>query len=184
MAKALKQMLVSEYGEALADVDGVVILDPGPMSVEKTQAFRRDLREKAGGAVMRVIHNRTGRLALKERLYADHPEVLDEVLTGTSAVVYGGDGPISIAKVVREFKKKFKPITVKGAVSDGEVLVDEDLDGLADMPDLPGVRSMLLSTILGPARGIAASLEGVYGGLARVLKARNDAAGGTEDGGD
>ena len=50
MAKALKRMMVAEYEQALDGLDGVIVLDTGPMTVEANQAFRRDLREKAGGA--------------------------------------------------------------------------------------------------------------------------------------
>ncbi len=92
------------------------------MTVEANQAFRRDLREKAGGATFQVIHNRTVRIALEKAFYGDEPEVLDEMLKGPSAIVFGGDGPIPIAKVLREWKRKFKSLRVKGGVSEGEVL--------------------------------------------------------------
>ena len=100
--------------------------------------------------------------------------MLEEVLRGPSAIVYGGDGPIPIAKVLREWKRKFKPLRVKGGVAEGEVLAAGEVDGLADLPDMPQMRGMLLSTVLGPARGIAGSLQAVYGGIARALQARID----------
>ena len=189
MAKALKRMMVVEYEQALDGLDGVIVLDTGPMTVEATQAFRRDLREKAGGARLQIIHNRTGRRALESALFGQDSAVLEEVLHGPSAIVYGGDGPIPIAKVLREWKKKFKPLRVKGGVAEGEVLVAGEVDGLADLPDMPQMRGMLLSTLLGPARGIAGSLQAVYGGIARALQARIDQSGdassdGNDEGGD
>jgi large subunit ribosomal protein L10 len=180
MAKALKQMMVREYEEALEGLDSVLIVDPGNMTVETVQAFRRDLREKAGGARARLVHNRTLRQALQKQLFRDHPAVLARVLKGPSAIVYGGDGAIPSAKVVREWRRKQKDLRLKAAVADGEVLPDEDLERLADLPALPQLRAMLLSTVLGPARGIAGSLQAVYGGLARALKARID----KQDGGE
>ena len=174
MAKALKRMMVAEYEQALDGLDGVIVLDPGPMTVEASQEFRRDLREKAGGARLKIIHNRTGRLALKEALFGDDPSVLQEALQGPSAIAYGGDGPIPIAKVLREWKRKFKPLRVKGAVSEGEILGAVEAESLADLPDVDQMRAMLLSTVLAPARGIAASLQAVYGGIARSLQARID----------
>ena len=131
MAKALKRMMVAEYERALDGLDGVILLDTGPMTVEASQEFRRDLREKAGGARLKIIHNRTGRLALERVLYSTNPSALEEALSGPSAIVFGGDGPIPIAKVLREWKRKFKPLRVKGAVAEGEVLVGAEVDGLA-----------------------------------------------------
>lgn len=184
MAKALKRMMVTEYEQELDGLDGVILLDTGPMTVEASQALRRDLREKAGGARLKILHNRTGRLALGRTLFGEESTVLEEALRGPSAIVFGGDGPIPIAKVLREWKRKFKPLRFKGAVAEGEVLAADEVDGLADLPDLPQMRGMLLSTVLGPARGIAMSLQAVYGGIARALQARIDQQGGAADGND
>jgi large subunit ribosomal protein L10 len=174
MAKALKEMMVREYEEALDGEDSVLIVDFGNMTVETVQAFRRDLREKAGGAIAQLVHNRTARQALSKGLFSDDPAVLAGVLRGPSAIVYGGDGAIPIAKVVREWRRKQKDMRLKGGVAYGEVLGDEDLEHLADLPGVPQLRAMMLSAILGPARGIAGSLQAVYGGIARALKARID----------
>ncbi len=184
MAKALKRMMVSEYEQALDGLDGLLVVDPGPMSVEKAEALRKDLREQAGGARFRLIHNRTARRVLLEQFYKDSPELLDEMLSGPSAIVYGGEGPIPIAKVVRDWKKKFKPLSVKGGVAEGEVLDAAGAAGLADLPGADELRGMLLSVIIGSARGIAGSLQAVYGGLARVLQAHIDEAGGEGTDGD
>ena len=181
MAKALKRMMVAEYTRDLESASGVIIFDPGPMTVESTEAFRKDLREQAGGARFKVIHNRTAQRALGETLYSDDPSALDDVLRGRSAIAFGGDGVIPIAKVLRDWKKKFKPLSLKGGVADGEILDAEGVSVLADLPGIPQLRGMLAGAIIGSARGIAASLQGVYGGLARVIQARVDEAGEGED---
>ena len=68
MAKALKQMLAAELGVELENSPaGLMVVDPGGMTVETVEAFRGDLREKAGGARMRVIHNRTARVEYPNR---------------------------------------------------------------------------------------------------------------------
>ena len=178
MAKALKHMLASQLGEELEKSPaGLMVVDPGGMTVEKVEAFRGDLREKAGGARLRVIHNRTARVAIREQGYQGDVEGLNATLAGSSAVVYGGDGPIPIAKVVRDWSKKHKALKVKGAIADGEVLLEDDARALADMPDLEQLKGMLAGLILGAARGIAVSLQGVYGGLARCIQARLDEGG-------
>jgi large subunit ribosomal protein L10 len=181
MAKVLKQMLASQLEADLKDSSGLMVIDPGPMTVEATMAFRKDLREKAGGAILRVIHNRTAKVAMDNLGYVDEQGAMAGVLVGPSAVAFGGDGPVPIAKVIKDWQKKFKKIKVKAAVADGEVLVGTEALALADMPDLPALKGMLAGALISSARGIAGSLQAVYGGLARALQARVDQAGGGED---
>jgi large subunit ribosomal protein L10 len=187
MAKALKTMLADQLQTELESSSGLMVIDTGSMTVHATEAFRHDLREQAGGATLRIIHNRTAKVALR-RLYktdAEPMEGLDDMLRGENAVVYGGDGPISIAKVVRDWKRKHKKLAVKGAIADGEFMRQEDAVNLADMPDLQQLKGMLAGLVISSGRGIAASLAGVYGGIARCIQAKVDAEGGeSESGGD
>lgn len=178
MAKVLKQMLASQLEADLKDSSGLMVLDPGPMTVETTMAFRKDLRERAGGARLRVIHNRTARVALDRLGFTDEEGALATILVGPSAVAFGGDGPVPIAKVVKDWQKKFKALKVKAAVADGEVLMGDEASALAEMPDLPQLKGMLAAALISSARGIAGSLQAVYGGLARALQARVQQVGG------
>ena len=66
MAKALKFMLSAQLQDALkGSASGLMVIDPGPMTVESAMEFRKDLREKAGGARLRIVHNRTARAAMQ-----------------------------------------------------------------------------------------------------------------------
>jgi large subunit ribosomal protein L10 len=177
MARALKEMLIAGYEADLAGASNVIVVDPGSMSVEKSQALRKDLREKAGGARLRVIHNRTAARALGG-LYRGKEKALEEVLTGPSAILFGGEGLGPIAKVLRDWKKKHKPLKVKGGVADGDVLDGRSVEALADLPGLPQLRAMLASAILGPGRAIAVAMKGAPGAIARGIHQRVEKGGG------
>lgn len=185
MAKALKLMLASQLEDAIQSEDngGLLLIDPGNLTVDAAESFRGDLREQAGGARLRIIHNRTAKVALRSLYQSDEQELgeLDDLLKGPSAVVYGGDGPIAIAKVVRDWRKKNKKMVLKGAFADGEFMPNTDAEALADMPDLDQLKGMLAGAILGAARGIAVSLSAVYGGIARCLQAKVDKEGGEDE---
>ena len=180
MAKALKRMLATQLQDDLEGTGGILVLDPGSMTVESSEGFRTDLREKAGGARLRILHNRTARVAFRNLWFEDGNETLESMLQGPTAIAFGGDGPVPIAKVVRDWRKKWKKLQVKGAVTDGEVLEEDDATALAELPDLPQLKGMLLGAVLGAPRGIAVSMSAVYGGLARCLQARIDEQGGAE----
>jgi len=177
MAKALKQMLSAQLQQELSTTTGCLVLDTGAMTVEGAMAFRRELREKAGGARLRVVHNRTARLAIEQAwLKGTANTSLRGLLKGSCAIVFGGGGPVPSAKVVVEYRKKFKPLQFKGAVADGEVLGAKDAEALSKLPGLLELRGQLVGLLAGSARGMVATMHGVIAGLVRVLQARVDAA--------
>ena len=45
MARALKLMLIAGYEKDLGGANNLILVDPGPMTVETNRAFRRDLRD-------------------------------------------------------------------------------------------------------------------------------------------
>lgn len=177
MAKALKQMLSAQLQKELSATTGCLVLDTGAMTVEGAMAFRRELREKAGGARLRVIHNRTARLAIEQAwLKGNENTSLRGLLKGSCAIVFGGGGPVPSAKVVVEYRKKFKPLQFKGAVADGEVLGAKDAEALSKLPGLLELRGQLVGLLASSARGMVATMHGVIAGLVRVLQARVDVA--------
>ena len=129
---------------------------------------------------MRIIHNRTARVAFRSMWFEDGNETLESMLSGPTAIVYGGESVVPAAKVVKDWRKKWKKLQVKGAVADGEVLEKGDAEALAEMPDLPQLKAMMLGAVLGAPRGIAVSLSAVYGGIARCIQARVDESGEAE----
>src|SRR5688572_14357354 len=101
--------MIATYEADLAVSKNLVVLDPGSMTVEKTQEFRRDLRDKAGGARMRIVHNRTVARVLNP-LYAGNEKALEAVLAGPSALVIAGESLGPVARVLRDWKRKHKPL--------------------------------------------------------------------------
>jgi large subunit ribosomal protein L10 len=173
MARILKKMMIAGYEADLGDAQNLIVVDPGSMTVERSQEFRKDLREKAGGARLRIVHNRTVARVLTG-VYSGKEKDLEEVLSGPSALLFGGSDLGSIAKIVRDWKKKHKTLKVKGGVADGDVLDAKSVEALADLPGLPQLRAMIAQAILGPARGLAVALQATYGGVARCVQRRVD----------
>jgi large subunit ribosomal protein L10 len=174
VAKELKRLLSAQLQTALRGTEGVVLVNLGPMTVEKSSELRRFLRGKANGARLRIVHNRTARVAFRE---AGFPEKVATALEGPTAVAYGGDGATSIAKTLVEWTRTDKAVVLKGAVAEGEFYDAKGVQALARLPDRKTLRAMLCGAILGPARGLAVALAATPGGVARATKARIDAGG-------
>jgi large subunit ribosomal protein L10 len=175
VAKVLKKLLAGQILDATKGVDGAVFVNVAPMTVEKSTRFRGFLRQKAGGAHLRILHNRTARQAFKE---AGWPKKLADVLKGPTAMIYGGSGATGIAKSLGEWIRQDKTFVVKGAIAEGEFYDAKSVTTtLAKMPDKQTLRAMLLGAISAPARGLAVAIGASGAGLARVTKARIDKQG-------
>lgn len=181
MPKQLKQLLAKQVVGALHGHTGAVFVNVAAMTVEQSTSLRGLLAAKAGGARLRVLHNRTARAALRS---AGWPSKVEAILKGPTAVVYGGEGPSSIAKTLGEWSRtdKTKSLVLKGAVAEGEFFDAKGVLALAKMPDKLTLRAMLAQAILGPSRGLAVALAGNAAGLARVTQARIDKQGFPEQG--
>jgi large subunit ribosomal protein L10 len=175
MAKVLKQLLASQVVAAVRDHDGAVFVNVAPMTVEVSTRFRDFLAKKAGGARLRILHNRTARKALEQ---VGWPAKVGDVLRGPTAIIYGGDGPAIIARSLTEWVRQDKTLVVKGAVAEGEFYDAKGVTGtLARMPDKRTLRAMLMAGVLAPARGIAVAVSAPGASIARALKARIDQKG-------
>lgn len=175
MPKVFKESMANEVKEELERSSNLLVVGLLQMSAEQNFSLRNQLRDQ--GARLRVIHNRTSRHALDEAR-----QDLAEFFTGQTALALGTEETefIAVAKTLVETAKKEKTIELRAGYVDGELLDTAGVALFARSPDKPTLRAMMLGAINGSARGIAASLQGVYGGLARCLQARVDAAEGTE----
>ena len=86
------------------------------------------------------------------------------------------EGAIAAAKVLRDWIKKQKdsPIAIKGGVIEGSTFVGAAAAEIAELPDRHTINTMIVSTISGPARGLAGVVNAVASGLARCIQAKVD----------
>ena len=168
MPRDVKLWMAAEV-EGLLESGDVLVVGLKPMDAQQTHGLRARLRE--GGARLRVVHNRTSRFALgeKHRALADH-------FRGQTAIALGGE-VIALAKALVEAATK-NLVELRGGFVEGDIVDAAALRELAAIPDKPTLLGMLLSAVLGSARGLAVSVNGVGAGLARCLQARVDQAGG------
>ena len=177
MAKEMKRIMAEDVRADLANSDDLLVISLLQMDAVSNHELRSRLRDQ--GARLRVIHNRTSRFALDEAR-----QQIADLFSGQTAIALSNRPDVEfapVAKALVEAANK-KMIEVRGGYIDGELLNKADVIALANAPDKPTLRAMLLSAINGPARGLAATLQGVGEGIARCLQARLDQAGvGGED---
>ncbi|MGQ0612883.1 MAG: 50S ribosomal protein L10 [Planctomycetaceae bacterium] len=168
MSKQLKQWMAEDLKGRLHGFQDLLVVGLKPLDSEQTSTLRRTLRDV--GATLRVVHNRTARHAL------DGPATkLGEFFRGQTAIALGREA-IPLAKALVKASKG-KQLEVRGGIVEGEILDAAGVVALAASPDKSALRSMLLSAILGPGRGLAVALRAVAAGLARCVDQRAAAGG-------
>jgi len=93
-----------------------------------------------------------------------------DLITGPTAVVYGGDDPVVLTKSVLDWSKKMKLLKVRGGMIDGKALTPEDVKALADLPSIDVLRGQVVSAIASPLTGLVGALQGVLRNFVSVLK--------------
>ena len=179
MPNVVKEMMIRELSAELKDAEGMLLVNMSGLTVAETEALRVKLAES--DVPLRMVPNRLARRALADRGLATP----DGMLKGNVALSWGGpEAAIHAAKVVKDAPaKKDGRLSYLGAVLEGNVLGPDDAAAMADMPGKNELRSMLLSCLSAPARGLVMCLAANGAGLARVIQAHVD-AGSADDAGE
>jgi len=169
MAKDIKLLMAEEVRQDLSSSDDLLVIGLLKIDAKQNLQLRNKLRDQ--GARLRVIHNRTSRFALDEARQG-----VAEFFNGQTAVALADRPDVEFVPVARALvdAAKGKTIEVRGGYVDGELLDRAGVVALSRAPDKPTLRAMLLCAINGSARGLAVTLSGVGGGIARCLQARID----------
>ena len=174
MPNVINKLVVKELSDAFSDAEGMVMATMQGLTVAETEELRGSLAEK--GVRLRMVRNRLAKLALAERGL----EAPAGLLKGNIACAWGGvEDTINAAKVLEKSPaKKAGKVSIQGGLFEGNLLDASEAKALADLPGKDELRGMMLSALIGPARGLVGLLAAPGGSLARVVQAKIDRDGG------
>jgi large subunit ribosomal protein L10 len=152
------------------DAGGLLLVSMGGLTVAESESLRGSMAKK--GVKFLVVRNSLVRRVLKAQGYT-FPE---GAIAGNLAVAYGpAEAAIHAEKLVTTPEnKKAGKLKLTAGVFDGSVLGARDAAALADVPDQDTLRAQIVGCIQGPSRSLAALLQALPGGMARVMQARAD----------
>jgi len=153
--------------EKFSSTKDFIFADYRGLSVEQITELRARLREKE--AEFRVVKNRYAKLAFKQ---LDMPEVA-ELLVGPTALTLMQDDPGAVAKILFDYGKD-APVSVKGAIIDGQVYDGTQTEALSKLPTRDQLIAILMSTMNAPLQNFVYVLNGVTTKLVRTLQAVAD----------
>lgn len=178
MPNLLKELVTREYQREFKAAGGMLVVSMDRVTVVELEKLRGELAK--GGARLRMVRNSLARRVLAER----GVEFAADVLVGNIGIVYGSaEGVIHAAKsLATPAIKKSGKLGVRAGLLESQVLSASDAQALAGVPDKLTLRGQILGLLSGPSRGLVTVLAANPAGLARVLQAHVDQAGGSPAG--
>ncbi|MBP1587302.1 MAG: 50S ribosomal protein L10 [Clostridia bacterium] len=149
-----KKGIVAGIKDDLTNSKATVIVDGIGLTVEEDTALRVALRQ---AGVKYAVHKNT---LITKAVEGTELEGLKDYLKGPSAIATASDYTAA-AKVLTEYAKKYKNLTVKCGFCEGQVLDPAGVERLSNIPSREGLLSMLLSALTGNLRGFAVAVKAV-----------------------
>jgi len=162
LAKPEKIASVAEIKERIANSEIAIASTYAGINVANVTELRRQLRD--AGVEYKVYKNTLARRALRE-LDLEHAA---DCLDGPTAWVFSSD-PVAPAKILKDFAKKSKQVTMVGGVLGGKPVSAEQLKALASLPSREQLLAQVVGTIAAPLRNLVGTLTAVPRNLVNVL---------------
>jgi large subunit ribosomal protein L10 len=149
MARPDKTAAVAELVESFQESTGAVLTEYRGLTVKQLQDLRRVLGENANYA---VVKNTLTQIAAREA----GVDVVDDLLTGPTAIAFISGDLVEAAKGLRDFAKANPALVIKGGVVDGRQIDAGEIAKLADLES----REVLLGKMAGAM--LASLSQAVY----------------------
>ena len=135
----VKKGVVADIKQKFEKAQSAVLVDYRGLNVAEDTELRNQLRK--AGVEYAVLKNTMINLAVKDMGIDD----IKAHLEGPTAVAFGYEDAVAPAKVLSEFIKKSKKMTIKCGVCDGAYIDEAGVQALANTPS----REVLIAKIMG-----------------------------------
>ena len=165
MSKRVKNLITKELQSKFKGADSVVVVDYKGISSTASNKLRGALRKKK--VKMTVVRNAMAAKALE----GAGLKGASQLLTGTNAVVYGGESVVDVVRELVAQMKTLEKLKIKGAVVEGQLLDSKQTEALAKLPSKKELQANISGQITGPARKIAGQIAAPGRKIAGIVKA-------------
>ena len=167
MSKRVKTLVMSEVTKRFGDNRDFLVLDASKVTAVKVNKLR--LRAEKLGIKILAVKNTLAQKALSEVGVTS----LKPILTGPSALVWGGADIVALSKEITKWSKEkdLKDLKIKGGTLDGQTLDTKGVETLSKSAGKPELLGQILTLIKSPGAQLAAALIGPGGYLNGQVKA-------------
>jgi large subunit ribosomal protein L10 len=165
LTKEQKTERVAQYVEQLKESRGIILVDYRGLSVEETEALRRQMRPIA--SQFQIVKNRLLVLALAQQGMS----LPEEWLSGPTAVSFCRDEVPPVAKALVEAREETDKLALKGGWMSGSLLSPDQVQSIAELPSREVLLAQVLGAIQGPGRQVAGVVASGVRQVLNVLQA-------------
>ena len=165
MSKPIKSMIAAEYKKRFGDLTEALLVYVRGIGANDNNELRQALH--AEGVRITVIRNTLARTA-----FADTPlESFSPALDGPSALCYGGESVVDVARMLIDWAKKIDSLEVRAAVLDGEFFDGAaGVKHLSTFPTKEESKATVVQLALSPAGNLMGAAKGPGGAVMGIVK--------------
>lgn len=139
MVRPEKAASVAEIVDNLNKSTVAVLADYRGLTAEEMTELRRGLRDS--GVNFKIFKNTLATIAARETGLGD----LEEMLVGPTAIAFGFDDPIALAKMLNDFAESHDALEIKGGILEKQIITSAKVEELAKLPG----RDQLIAQFIG-----------------------------------
>ncbi|MBR8830750.1 MAG: 50S ribosomal protein L10 [Chroococcopsis gigantea SAG 12.99] len=159
-----KDEIIEDLKGLLQQAQLAVVIDYQGLTVAEITNLRKRLIPV--GTVCKVTKNTLMRLAVEE----DHNwKPMTELLSGTSAFLLVKEDIGGAYKAYQDFKKESKKTEFRGGVMQGQLLTEEQVKAIADLPSKEQLLAQVAGALNSVATGLARTINEVPSSLGRGI---------------
>ena len=165
MSKPVKNMITAEYARLFDGVESAVVVDVRGIDANTNNELRDGLRKQ--NIRVTVIKN-----TLAKKAFEGSPlEALEPALEGPSALAFGGESVVDVARAVVDWAKKVKEFELKGASLDGVYFEgDAGVKALSNYPTRDEAQAKVVQVALTPAGNVVSAATSGGSNLMGIVK--------------
>ena len=167
MKRKEKEELVKSLNKTFLNSSSIIVTHMNGLSVAETTDLRSNMREAS--CKFKVTKNRIVKLALKKTEY----EHLENLFNGPTAIGSSQDA-IAPAKVLVKFSEESEKLKIIGGGLSSKSLSIEEINELASLPGLDGVRAKLVGLLNATSSKLVRIINEPSARIARIMSKKNN----------
>ncbi len=165
MSKPVKEMILAEYHRRFQDVADALLIDVRGIDANDNNTLRMDLGKH--DIRITVVKNTLARKAF----VGTGLEPLTVALQGPSAVVWGAESVVDVARQLVEWARKVEHLELKAAVLDGQIFEGaEGVKRLSAFPTRLEAQAKVVQLALSPAAAVMGAALAPGAGILGIVK--------------
>ena len=169
---SVKTKVLDETGDLITRSQAVVLTEYRGLTVPQMSDIRKKLRD--ADADFSVVKNTLFKRAADGQMPVDQ---LDEHLAGPTAIGFAKSDPVGAAKILVDFVREHKAISLKAGVMEGQILDIAQIEALSKIPPREVLIAQMLGSLNSPIAGLVGTLNGILSNFVFTLQAIADKQG-------